>query len=344
MMQAGGLDLPTDLVLLPAPNTPNSSLNDDANEREREMFSVPDFVFLIEHTTTGNKYLFDLGMRKDLENSTPELVKDVLPHFRSYPKSPVEILRKHGTPDQQPSAVKAVIFSHLHFDHFGDFGKDGLSNAELWVGPLSCTSARPGYPVDKMGEVFSDDLPKDGSKKIVEFELSSNLLDDKRRIAISDAVRMGHYEGIELHKPASGWFGLGAFEAAFDLFNDGSVYLIDAPGHTAGHQMLLVRVKLGSNGETDDFVLLSGDCFHHPAMLADPLLTARPPFSKSSMHSNPEIAIMTMFRTKRCAEEENIWVVGSHDFSIHDTFSAKKDALKGMLLLTDWRKNGWKHQ
>jgi glyoxylase-like metal-dependent hydrolase (beta-lactamase superfamily II) len=344
MMQAGGLALPFDLVLLPGPNNPNSSLDDDSKQREREMFFVPDFVFLIEHSATGDKYVFDLGMRKDLENSTPDVVKNVLPNFKNFPESLVDILKEHGTTEQQASAVKAVIFSHLHFDHIGSFGKDGFSEAELWIGPSSCTLARPGYPADEKGEVFSDDLPKDGSTKIVEFELPSGLLDEKRETAIEEALKKGNYEGIELRKPASGWFGLGAFERAFDLFDDGSTYLIDAPGHTAGHQMLLARVNTGLAGAADDFVLLAGDCYHHPAMLNNPLLTARPPFSKASMHSDPDVAIDTMFRAKRCAEEENIWVVAAHDFSVADAVSPETDAVKGLVLLTNWREKGWKHQ
>ena len=343
-MQAGGLALPKDLVLLPGPNMSHSSLDNDSTESERETFYVPDFVFLIEHTATGNKYIFDLGMRKDLENSPPAVVKNTLPNFRCDPESPVDILKEYGTPEQQPSAVKAVIFSHLHFDHIGDFGKEGFSKAEIWIGPSACTSARPGYPVDEKGTVFSDDLPNDGSKKIVEFELPSSLLDYKRKVVIENAVKNGNYTGIKLHKPLGGWFGLGAFDAAFDLFNDGSVYIIDAPGHTAGHQMLLVRVKISSIGEKDDFVLLAGDCYHHPAMLADPLLTARPPFSKSSMHGDPEVSVNTMFRTKRCVEEENIWAVGAHDFTINQAVSPHSNTVKGMVLLTDWRENGWKLQ
>jgi hypothetical protein len=186
--------------------------------------------------------------------------------------------------------------------------------------------------------------PNDGSKKIVEFELPSSLLNDKCKIAIKDASEKGNYDGIELHRPAGGWFSLGAFEAAFSLFDDGSAYLIDAPGHAAGHQMLLVRVKINSTVAADDFVLLAGDCVHHPSMLADPLLTAQSPFSKSSMHSNLEAAIITMFWTKRCAEEEYIWVIRAHDFSINHAISPNTDALKVLVLLTDWRKRGWKHQ
>jgi glyoxylase-like metal-dependent hydrolase (beta-lactamase superfamily II) len=170
------------------------------------------------------------------------------------------------------------------------------------------------------------------------------MLDEKRKIAIEAAQKNGNYEGVDWRMPAGGWFGLGAFESAFDLFDDGSAYLIDAPGHAAGHQMLLVRVKTGSTGAADDFILLAGDCYHHPSMLGDPLLTARPPFSKSSMHSDPETAIDTMFRTKRFAEEENIWVVAAHDFSITNVVSSKAGSVEGLVLLTDWREMGWKHQ
>jgi glyoxylase-like metal-dependent hydrolase (beta-lactamase superfamily II) len=342
-MQAGGLVLPEELVLLRAPNEPNTSL-DDSKEREKHTFFVPDFVFLIEHTASGNKYLFDLGMRKDLENSTPAVISNMLSKFPSFPESPVDILKEHGTTEQQPSAVKAVIFSHLHFDHIGDVGKVGLNKAEMWIGPSTCAEARPGYPADKTSPVFSDDLPKDGSRRIFEFKLPSNFLDDERRAAMDSAIEQGNYEGIELHEPAGGWLGLGAFERAFDLFDDGSTYVIDAPGHMAGHQMLLIRVKTNLTGAADDFVLLSGDCFHHPAMLGNPLLTARPPFSKSSMHGDSEMAIDTMFRAKRCAEEDNIWVVGAHDFSIADAISPKTEAVIGLVLLTDWRDKGWKHQ
>ena len=343
LIQAGGLTLPKHFVLLPGPNAPNFSSDDGSKKGVRETFFVPDFVFLIEHAATGAKYIFDLGMRRDLENSTPAVKKTMLPNFECSPEAPADILRAHGTAEQQPSAVKAVIFSHLHFDHIGDFGRDGFSKAEIWLGPSTCTSFRPGYPADTNSAVFSEDLPSDGSRKIVEFEIPPSPVSDKRRTAMEETSKT-NYKGVELYRPRGGWFGLGAFEAAFDLFDNGSAFVIDAPGHTMGHQMLLVRVKTRSDGTADDFVLLTGDCFHHPAMLHDPLLTARPPFSKSSMHSDPELAIDTMFRTKRCAQEENIWAVGAHDTSVSDAISPETSTVKGLVLLTDWRENNWKRQ
>jgi len=44
----------------------------------------------------------------------------------------------------------------------------------------------------------------------------------------------------------------------FDVFGDSSVVIKFAPGHTPGHQMLLVRLK--NTGP----VLLSGDLYHFP--------------------------------------------------------------------------------
>jgi glyoxylase-like metal-dependent hydrolase (beta-lactamase superfamily II) len=48
-------------------------------------------------------------------------------------------------------------------------------------------------------------------------------------------------------------------EGDHDVFGDGAVMLISTPGHSAGHQSLLVRLK-----QTGP-VLLTGDLYHYPA-------------------------------------------------------------------------------
>jgi hypothetical protein len=47
---------------------------------------------------------------------------------------------------------------------------------------------------------------------------------------------------------------------AVDYFNDGSLYLLDTPGHSAGHLCALVRTTTGSEST---FLFLGGDCAHH---------------------------------------------------------------------------------
>lgn len=51
---------------------------------------------------------------------------------------------------------------------------------------------------------------------------------------------------------------IGAFPA-FDYFKDGSLYLLDTPGHCVGHLCALVRTTTNP----DTFVFLGGDAAHH---------------------------------------------------------------------------------
>ncbi|KAF2641426.1 hypothetical protein P280DRAFT_469045 [Massarina eburnea CBS 473.64] len=347
LLQAGGLMLPEDLVLLPAPNKPNASVNSLKNEDKFVKFYVPDYCFLIYHPPTKAHYIFDLGMRKDLENLPPFLVKHVLPSYDCTPRSPAEILKEYGSQEQQPEKIKAAIFSHMHFDHVGDGGKAGFTNAELWVGPTCCTYARPGYPVKEDAPTLTENLPTDGSRKIVEPFISDEMLEkagDARAGKVKNAKDAGMYEAVDLSVPgAKGWIGLGSFDRAFDVFGDGSAYLVDAPGHSAGHQMMLIRVKSSpSSSENDDFVLLAGDCYHHPALLEDPDRTARPPYSKGGMHTEPEIAIETMKRTRVFSQQDNILILGAHDFGVGEAIAHSKKEIEGLVYINDWRKRGWK--
>lgn len=330
------------MAILPAPDQPNDSLSSDNQKDKPKSYYAPDYVFLIKHGATGNRYIFDLGIRKDLENLPPLLVKHVLPLFKCEPKSPAEILQEYGTPEQQPEEVKAVIFSHMHFDHVGDGAKAGFGDAEMWLGPTSCTYARPGYPVDPNGATLSETLPIDGSRKIVESYISDDVLreaGDKRAGQVNEGMKKGKYDAIDLKEAE--WIGLGAFDRAYDVFGDGSAYIIDAPGHSAGHQMMLIRTKAGESAD-DTFVLLAGDCFHHPDLLKDPRRTARPPYSKSCMHSDPDEAIDTIWRTKAFGEKKNVWVIAAHDFSVGESIAPGMKEIEGLVDVSNWHEKGWK--
>lgn len=56
------------------------------------------------------------------------------------------------------------------------------------------------------------------------------------------------------------WKPLGPFPAVLDLFQDGSVYVIDTPGHLPGHLNLLCRRR-------DGWICLCGDAFHDRRLL-----------------------------------------------------------------------------
>ncbi|OAL46014.1 hypothetical protein IQ07DRAFT_590796 [Pyrenochaeta sp. DS3sAY3a] len=331
------------MVLLPDSDTPNDSAESEtAFNTDFHSYFAPDYVFLVEHAATGNMYMFDLGIRKDLKNLPPLLKETVLPKFKCEPMSPADILKKHGSAAQQPEHVKAVIFSHMHFDHVGDGAKAGFGNAELWVGPTCCTYARPGYPVEQKAPTLSETLPNDFSRKIVETFVTDEQLEkagDKRVGLVEQGEAEGKYRAVDLIRPD--WIALGSFDRGYDVFGDGAAYLIDAPGHSAGHQMMLLRTKAASAGDT--FVLLAGDAFHHPELLGNPQRVARPPFSKSGMHSDPDVAIDTIWRLRAFAGQNNVWVVAAHDFSVGENIEAGKRVIDGLVQINDWKERGWKN-
>ncbi|KAB2103085.1 hypothetical protein AG0111_0g9327 [Alternaria gaisen] len=337
LIQAGGLHIPTDMVLLPGPDKPQESEDFNDESDKRKTFYAPDYVFLIEHAATGNKYVFDLGMRKDLENLPPLIVEGTLPNFKCEPKSPAEVLQEHGSADQQPEKVKAVIFSHMHFDHVGDGAKAGFEEAEMWVGPTCC------YPNNPKAPTLSETLPVDGSRKIVESFVPDDILKeagDKRAGLVMEGMVKGKYAAVDLKKPE--WIGIGAFDRAYDVFGDGSAYIIDAPGHSSGHQMMLLRTTSGSNENEHTFVLLAGDCYHHPDLLKEPKRTARPPYAKSGMHADPEQAVNTMLRTREFTQKDNVWVIGAHDISVGEGINPGVKELEGLVGINNWLEKGWK--
>ena len=89
----------------------------------------------------------------------------------------------------------------------------------------------------------------------------------------------------------------------FDVFADGTVRLISAPGHTPGHQVLLVRLpKRGP-------VLLAGDLYHYPEERAKGIL---PTFEFNAGQSRASRAKVEALLKQTGAE---LWI--EHDMATH---------------------------
>lgn len=90
-----------------------------------------------------------------------------------------------------------------------------------------------------------------------------------------------------------------------DVFGDGSVILVAAPGHTAGHQVLLVSL------ENSGKILLSGDLYHTRANRA---LRRAPTFNVDA-----EQTLVSMDKIEKLLEETNavLWI--EHDKALADT-------------------------
>jgi len=89
----------------------------------------------------------------------------------------------------------------------------------------------------------------------------------------------------------------------FDVFGDGTVVLMSAPGHTPGHQVL--AVKLAKRG----LVVLAGDLYHYP----EERTTGRTPsFEFNAEQSKASRAKIEQFVKDNKAE---LWI--EHDIATH---------------------------
>ncbi|KAL3495817.1 beta-lactamase-like protein [Aspergillus germanicus] len=191
-----------------------------------ETLDCPSYAFLIEHPS-GRNLLYDLGVRKDPENLAPVVVEHISRNgWHVSARSNVrEQLEQHGV---NPKSIKAIIWSHWHYDHTGDPSTFESSTA-LIVGPGFKDTFLPGYPSNEGSPILESDY---AGRELREFDFTT----EKLRI---------------------GQFG------AVDYFGDGSFYILNAPGHTVGHITALARVT----ASPPSFIFMGGDCCHHSGEL-----------------------------------------------------------------------------
>ncbi|KAL9612333.1 MAG: hypothetical protein Q9167_003066 [Letrouitia subvulpina] len=185
------------------------------------MLRCPAYSFLIEHPGDGRKLLFDLGVRKDWENLSPSIVKHIKAWNAkvSVEKGVAEILEEGGV---NPQEIEAIIWSHYHWDHTGDPSTFPPST-DLIVGPGFKKAILPGWPANPDSPIRESDYE------------GRNL----REISFATDLQMGGCR-------------------AFDFFGDGSLYLLDTPGHAIGHMCALAR----TTASPATFMFLGGDCAH----------------------------------------------------------------------------------
>jgi beta-lactamase superfamily II metal-dependent hydrolase len=73
-------------------------------------------AFLVENPSTHSRVMFDIGMRKDVQNFAPSVVK-LLKGFKLEVEDDIPTQLKNGNVTLE--SIDAVIWSHKHFDHIG---------------------------------------------------------------------------------------------------------------------------------------------------------------------------------------------------------------------------------
>jgi glyoxylase-like metal-dependent hydrolase (beta-lactamase superfamily II) len=205
---------------------------------------VPSLSFLVTHPgkfstadhislpSSGSplRILFDLGLRHRIDRYTPPQQK----HLESrspYHTQPgiAEILEQHGVSRKE---INVITYSHVHYDHHGD--PEDFPNAQFRVGSGSLNVLAHGLSAGMGTHQHFD----------------PNLLPQDRTREFPSATQ------------EDGWKRLGPFEHTLDLLGDGSVYVVDTPGHLPGHVNLLCRTGPGK------WVCLCGDAYHDPRLLS----------------------------------------------------------------------------
>jgi len=187
----------------------------------------PAMSFLLRHSSKKT-IIFDLGIRKDWRtNFPPTLVKRIETFFApvDISRDVVDSLRAGGL---EPKDIHYVIMSHVHWDHIG--------NTHL-------------FPT-------SEFIAGGGTKEVLENGTSHSKEDPKFNEAVfwKDTLPEGRTRYLS---EDVNWIQLGPFPRAYDFFGDGSVYIIDAPGHLPGHINVLAR-----NSPDGSWIYLGGDSAH----------------------------------------------------------------------------------
>lgn len=283
-LDAGFLTLPVSFFIAPL---------DDPTVRK----TVPSLSFLIQRQdpTSGEttRIVFDLGIRKNLDDYAEPIRKHLQTRqpASGEPDTVASLAKGNLTPDD----IHLIVFSHLHWDHIGtpwDYPRStyviGPGAASLIDG--SSATAPGSHNHFESGIIDMERL----------IELPNTQMKSKAGGALSRGAPPHVGSASRTSEASSAWFpsskewkALGPLSNTFDIFDDGSVLLVDAPGHLDGHINLLCRVADGS------YVYLAGDSCHDLRLLTGEkeIATwedAAYPGKICCIHKDPELAKRTL--------------------------------------------------
>ncbi|KAG0709237.1 beta-lactamase-like protein [Suillus ampliporus] len=245
-----------------------------------EIISCPSLAFSLRHSRTNSWVVFDLGIRRDLEGYTPvsqERIKTM--GFAPVVNQTVaESLVKGGVSLDQ---VETVVVSHLHWDHVGDH--EPFTGATFVVGEGSRELLTSGYPMNPDSYFSSTALPLERTRFISPSDFSGSI---------------------------------GPFPLALDYFGDGSMYIIDAPGHIGGHINVLARTS--SDGA---WILLGGDSAHDYRLITGEKEVAHSVDSSGCvrcMHVDMEKAVENIARIRSLLGIPRVQVLIAHDWKWYE--------------------------
>jgi N-acyl homoserine lactone hydrolase len=209
---------------------------------------IPIQAFLVEHPGAG-LVLIDSGLHPSVAVKPRENFGRVtLLAFRDLEMDAGQALpaqlRERGL---DPSAVKAVVMTHLHVDHAS--GISEFPGATFLISRAEWDAAADqgpthGYVRRQFDHAFD--------YRLLDFQGAPREAAGSARTGATASL-VGSFSG---------------FARSFDVFGDGSVRVVYTPGHTLGHMSVVLRTARGE-------VLVAGDAMYLRRTLDDTHLPYR---------------------------------------------------------------------
>lgn len=299
-LHSGTLTLPSHLFI--TPTSPSARR------------TVPSLSFLIQHhtscTPTENRppptrLLFDLGLRSPLSQYPPPIRKHI--ETRNPISSDHDVVQSLTQGCLQPDDVDWVILSHVHWDHIGTPSLFPKSNFVVGAGSLDllrgCADQSSGGHAH-----FEADLLPEG--RVVELPRTATLDPPTKTSGTTNGMKRKR-NGLVAELRSARWQHLAHFPHTIDFFSDGSLYLIDAPGHLQGHTNILARTG------PKKWVYLAGDACHDRRILTREVGIATWENAEGKVcciHSDVEETEKTLERIRMLSgTSEEVEVILAHD-------------------------------
>ncbi|KZS99913.1 uncharacterized protein LAESUDRAFT_667350 [Laetiporus sulphureus 93-53] len=257
-----------------------------------EIRTCPSLAFSLRHSITREHLVFDLGIRRNTE-SYPPIVRGAIAKWMpvTVPQSVDESLKSGGIPPQE---VSTIILSHLHFDHVGD--PSAFPNATFIIGEGGEGLMKGGFPANPQSDVLQDTVPIDRTRSLTAENFSTSV---------------------------------GPFPRAFDYFGDGSLFLIDAVGHCAGHINVLARTSSAGS-----WIYLAADTAHDVGLLTGEksiAFTIDPSGRLQCAHANKDEAEEHIRRVGQLLKLPHVHVLLAHDWEWYEKNKGGEAFLPGII-------------
>jgi N-acyl homoserine lactone hydrolase len=187
---------------------------------KEEWLRLPVPAFLIEHPGVG-KILVDTGLHASVATDPKQNMGGLIGRFYNFDMQPEQAaaaqLRARGIEARE---IRVVVMTHLHMDHASAISDFTEATYVLGEGEWEAFNGRRA--------TFNGYIQKQAAHAV-----------DYREVVYDTRLASSY----------------STFGHSFDLFGDGSVRLVYTPGHSAGHQSQIVRLK-------DREALLAGDAIY----------------------------------------------------------------------------------